>query len=501
MLAYQARWAREIAPVAVALKSRRIGFSWVTSYRAVMRAAENKGNTYYQSYSKDMTRTFILDAANWCRDINAAAGAVEEFIVNDPDSDREIQVYRIDLATGKEIVAMTSAARAFRSKGKPGDEAVVDEAAYVEDLEAVLEAALAFTIWGGSVRIISTPNGTDNPYWDLVEDIRARRMDYALHEVDLDDAIADGLVAKISAATGAEYTATSDQEFRDRTIRLYGRHDKDEAVLQELFLTPRRSGSVYFSRELIEARMIDAPVLTFQATGDFESAKEPERRARMSAWLDTHIAPLLKALDNNQRHAMGFDFARTAHLSVVSPIAIAAGLRRRVPFLLEMKRVPHAQQVQALFYIVERLPRFSGAVMDATGSGEYSAEALHDVYGSLITQQKISESWYAEQMPRYKAAYEDQLISVPRSDDILSDHRSVQAVGGIPKLPPAQANAGRHGDSVIAICMAWQASCGDHAPLEVTIAGEGDDVGRPDGRPPLEVSYMGGMNDSMAGYL
>ncbi len=37
-----------------------------------------------------------------------------------------------------------------------------------------------------------------------------------------------------------------------------------------------------------------------------------------------------------------------------------------------------------------------------------------------------TEQWYRENMPPYKAAFEDDLIRLPRSDDVLQDHRALR---------------------------------------------------------------------------
>ena len=71
----------------------------------------------------------------------------------------DILAYRIRFASGHKIVALSS--RPSNLRGKDGC-AVIDEAAFHEDLPGLLKAALAFTMWGGLVRIISTHNGAHN---------------------------------------------------------------------------------------------------------------------------------------------------------------------------------------------------------------------------------------------------------------------------------------------------------------------------------------------------
>ena len=183
LLPYQRAWIRETAPLAVIEKSRRIGISWAEAYHAVMHAADDRGDIYYQSYDRDMTRGFIEDCAGWIEGLDVSARQVGEQILD--NDGRDIQVFRINFASGRRIIAMTSSPRGFRSKGRPGDLAIVDEAAFVDNIDAVLKAALAFTNWGGRVRIISTHNGEGNAFNALLRDIRDGRKPGVVHRVTL----------------------------------------------------------------------------------------------------------------------------------------------------------------------------------------------------------------------------------------------------------------------------------------------------------------------------
>ena len=102
---------------------------------------------------------------------------------------------------------MTSAPRGFRSKGRPGDRAVVDEAAFVDDLAEVLKAALAFLMWGGSVHVMSTHNGEGSPFATLVRDVREDAQPGSLHRVTFADAVAEGLCRRIFELAGRALVA------------------------------------------------------------------------------------------------------------------------------------------------------------------------------------------------------------------------------------------------------------------------------------------------------
>ena len=133
-----------------------------------------------------------------------------------------------------------------------------------------------------------------------------------------------------------------------------------------------------------------------------------------------------------------------------------------------MRNIPHQQQVQAIAYVCDRLPRLSGVALDATGPGSYVAEATVDRYGSLAEAVTLSEPWYREHMPPLKAGFEDDRIRIPRDDDVLSDLRAVRLIRGVPRLPEgataSKKGGERHGDSAIALALAWYAADTDVGP-------------------------------------
>ena len=212
--------------------------------------------------------------------------------------------------------------------------------------------------------------------------------------------------------------------------------------------------------------MIDAPVLRFEGSTEFNAWAEQLREAEVRDWCEANLLPLLAKLDPTEPHAFGEDFGRSGDLTVLAPMAITQQLRRRVPFLVELRNVPFRQQEQILYYICDRLPRFQAAMLDARGNGQYLAEQAAYRYGAERVQQvMLSAGWYLEHMPKFKAAFEDELIEIPRDRDVLDDLRALQVVKGIPRLPEGKTgdNKNRHGDAAIALVMGYCASL-----LEVT---------------------------------
>jgi len=473
LLRYQAQWIHGKSAVKIIEKSRRIGLSYAEAADAVLHAADDQGgNVYYTAFSKDMTQGFIQDCATWAKAYNMACGEIEEesAIVEE----KEILIYKIRFASGKTIEALSSSPRNLRSKGRPKDRLIIDEAAFIDDLEELLKAAMAMTMWGGEVHIISTHNGDDNPFNQLIHAVRAGRYDYALHRVTLDDALDDGYFKKICEVTGQTWTAKAEADWRATIIKRY-RPNEDE----ELFCIPSMGGGAYLSRALIEACMVAAPVVQFKGSASFNMAPEPVRRAEMKDWIKDNITPLLPRLNRTRRHVFGMDFARTGDMSDIVAMEIGATLHRTVPFVVEMHNVPHKQQEQVLFAIADALPRLSGAAIDAGGNGSYIAESARDRYGNLVDEVHFTENWYREAMPKYKAAFEDHEISIPKHDDILEDHRAIKMVNGVPRVPKGKTdNSGeRHGDSAIATLLAYNKSFNTALPMAYQgVARSQDDV-------------------------
>jgi len=436
-------------------KSRRIGITWTEAADRALSAA-TAGNAgmdgWYIGYNKDMAQEFIETAARWARRFDRAARAIEEIAVADEHA--AILAYRIRFASGHKIVALSS--RPSNLRGKDGC-AVIDEAAFHDDLPGLLKAALAFTMWGGLVRIISTHNGADNPFNELVNDIRAGRRPYSLHRTTFDDALADGLFKKICARRGIEWSAEGERAWRKEIIDYYG-DNTDE----ELFCVPRAAASAFLSSVMIEARMrAEIPVIRWEPDAGFAARPEPVRRAETHDWCEDRLAPVLAALDPALMTCFGEDFGRSSDLTVIWPLQIASDLIRRTPFVVELRNVPFRNQEQILFYIGDRMPNLIAGAMDARGNGQYLAETAANRYGSRIAQVMISEAWYRDNMPRYKAAFEDATIEIPRDADILADHRALSVERGIAKISERRTGSDggrRHGDSAIAAALAYFAS-------------------------------------------
>lgn len=454
LLPYQQRWIDDHSPLKIMEKGRRIGLSYGEAADSVLHSADTDrgANTYYISYDKEMTSGFIQDCATWAKAFHTAAGSIGESLLTRDDG-KDIHVYDIKFASGYKIETFSSNPRNLRSKGRPRERLIIDEAAFVDDIEELLKAAIAMTMWGGTVHIISTHNGTENPFNVLIQDARAGRNDFSIHRVTLDDAIHDGLYRRICEVTGQPWSQQAEIAWRESLVKRYSpNHD------EELFCIPAQGSGTFLSRALVERCMsADIPVLRLELSDDFKFYPEARRISETEAWCEDHLAPLLEKLDPKRRCYFGEDFARTGDLSIFLPGQEQQNTKYIAPFGLELKNVPFESQRQVVFYIIDRLPLFTHGAFDARGNGQYLAEVAAQRYGQTrISEVMLTESWYRDNMPRYKAAFEDETFLFPLDADWIEDNRAFKMVKGVAKLPEGKTESSggqRHGDAGVAGAM------------------------------------------------
>ncbi len=467
LLPYQQAWVADDSQLKVSEKSRRTGLTWAEAADDALIAASAKAaggqNVYYIGYNQDMAIEYIEAVAMWARVFNYAASSVDEGIwEDDSDGDRHIKTFTIRFPdSGHRVVALSS--RPANLRGKQGV-VVIDEAAFHDKLGELLKAALALLIWGGRVRVISTHNGDQNPFNLLINDLRAGRRKGSVQRIEFQEAVDQGLYRRVCLRLGLEWTAEGERQWMADVYQFYG-DDADE----ELNVVPAEGTGNWLPRTLIEARTATVPVLRLTKDDEFKHWHRAAREAEIRDWCEEHLKPLLVKLPDDLWLALGEDFGRSVDLTVLIPLVIGHDLVRRAPFVVELSNVPFEQQRQILFYICDRVPRFQAAKLDGTGNGAYLAEVAAQEYGAQrVEEVKLSESWYRENMPPLKAAFEDGMIEIPADSYIVDDLRAVTRVNGVAMVPRNERKNGRHGDAAIALALAYAASRADPAPIEFT---------------------------------
>jgi phage FluMu gp28-like protein len=469
LLSYQQRWIADKRPLKIAEKSRRTGLTWAEAADNVLCAASARDaggqNVYYIAYNQDMTIEYIQACALWSRAFDYAAGEIEEGIWDDEaDRDRAIKTYTIRFPSGFRIVALSS--RPTNLRGKQGI-VVIDEAAFHEKLGELLKAALALLIWGGAVRIISTHNGAENPFNELVNDARAQKLgaEVGVHRIEFHRAVSEGLYRRVCARTGKLWSPEAEAAWIKSIYGIY----RDNAA-EELDVIPSSGEGAFLSSVLIESRMVPAPVLRWSCTNDFATLPDWQRHKDCQDWIEAYLQPCIALLNTSLQHYYGMDFGRKIDLSVIAPIALEPNLVRRVPFIIELRNVPFKQQQQILFYLIDRLPRLAKGAHDARGNGQQLAEEAWQKYGTQrIEPVMLTEDWYRQHMPPLKSAFEDAMLLLPRDADVRDDLRALRLVRGVARIPENYQGKGsdgkpRHADAAIALALGYYAS---QQPTEV----------------------------------
>ncbi len=457
LMKHQVEWLKIKTDIKACPKGRRTGITFAESFDAVFTAAASKDaggmSVYYIGDTKEKGLEFIGYCAKFSRVIAEAQGQIvqiEEFLFedqNDKGETRQITAYRIRYASGFQIVALSS--RPENIRGLQG-KVVIDEAAFHPNVQGVMEAATALLIWGGRISVISSHNGKNNPFNQFVKDIENGVFgeDAKVHVVTFDDAVVNGLYERVCFMQGKEATLEGKEKWYKKIRKAYG--SRKAAMREELDAIPRDGSSVCLPTLWVERAMTEARTV-----------------------LRLNLEPELQKLDRTKQHCAGQDYARHRDFSFILPFYIAQDLRRIAPFVIEMHKVPSRLQQKVLWYMLDRLPRFGGIAMDATGNGETLAENTAEKYGEhMVHQIKLSRAWYGLWTPKLVTAFEEDMIDLPIDADLKNDCSAIEEVDGIYMVSKARAKdikdpeLYRHGDGAVAMILGWFASLHLSSPIE-----------------------------------
>ena len=475
----QQRWVADTSPFKIAEKARRTGITFAEAADDVLIAAAAKSaggqNVYYIGTDKDMTEEYIDTCAAWAKQFNRATSAIEGGLWDEDEEDKHIKTFTIRFPeSGFKITALASRPRKLR--GRQGV-LVGDEAAFQDDLPGLIKAAMAFLIWGGKVRLISTHDGEDNAFNRLIEEVRAGKRRGSVHRIPFRLAVEEGLFKRICLRRGKPWSEADEAQFLTDTYEFYG-DDADE----ELDLIPSQGGGVYLSVGMILSRMNPAtPIVRGAWKPDFAYESEESRWVSTKLWCAANLLPILENLDPDRAYGLGGDYGRVGDLTVYPLLQEGKDLVRRVVLWVELAACPYRQQEQIFNYMVERLRRFRGGALDARGIGSALAEFARQKYGACIEEIKATEQFYLENMPAFKAALEDgNLTDIPKDDQIRDDLLAIKKINGIPKVPQAKSQTKsadgkrvqRHGDGAIALFLANYAMSKLPGEIEFEASGE-----------------------------
>ena len=415
LLPYQARWVRDESPVKLCVKSRRIGLSWTEAYDDVLAAARTGGaSTFYVGTEAKMTRGWVGDCRDWAERLHRLALHVDEEVFD--EGGQRLAQFRLRFPSGAVIEGLPSTAHALRGRGRPGERAVLDEAAFQRRGDDVLASALALQIWGGRVRILSTHNGAESAFARLIEEVRAGERPYSLHEIDFRTALADGLYRRVLAVEAAAARAADPGADLAAFAWSPDREQEWEARIRASYRWPWQAAE--------ELDCVPAPGAgAWIPLEDYLAAEHPD--AGVPRPPDTVGGPVF----------VGYDVARRRDLAVISALERAGG----VLWLREMV-VMDNERFDAQRDEVARMCRDHRAVrvaVDQIGMGEVQVEELEKRLGARrVVGVQLTSGRRIDAAAALRDAFESRSIRIPRDQALRSDVRSVRrAPGGSPDRP------------------------------------------------------------------
>jgi hypothetical protein len=139
-------------------KSRQTGLSTITASYALWLASFHQNKEIIVLSIKDK------DAQDFLKKIKTAFYELPEWLRDEPDKDN---AHEITLQNGSSITCSPSSNQAVR--GHSPALLIIDECAFIKEIEDIWTAALPALSKGGSVILISTPNGIGNFFHDMWE--------------------------------------------------------------------------------------------------------------------------------------------------------------------------------------------------------------------------------------------------------------------------------------------------------------------------------------------
>lgn len=384
---YQARFIRDESGLVIVEKGRQIGMSYAASFKAVQLAADKEARLDVWVMSRDeiQAKQFLLYCKRWARVLKFAAEDLGEQVL---DSDKDITAHVLKFKTGLCIYCVSSNPDAI--VGKSGH-VILDEFALHKEQRQLYAVAKPVIQWGGTLTIISTHRGSQTVFAEIIRDIKERgnKMGWSLHTIPIQLAVEQGIVERINRATGRtesrkEWLARQRAECLD-----------EEQWLQEYCCIPADEGSAFIAYDMIAACEDDSALKDFN-------------------YLAACVNPLY----------LGFDVARTTHLSVID-VEEKVGDVMWERMRLEMRGKTFAEQEFELARLMA-LPKMRRACIDATGLGMQLAENAVRRWGSRAEAVRFTGPVKEELAFPLRAAHEDRTLRYARSDALRADLRGIK---------------------------------------------------------------------------
>ncbi|WP_309383796.1 terminase large subunit domain-containing protein [Cerasicoccus frondis] len=411
-LPYQQRWIDDPAPFKIMEKSRQVGISWASAYACVRRAAQSgqRLDTWVSSRDAIQAQLFLEDCRAFADTLNLAATSLDSPLLPDKHAANS-QTLRF--AAGPRIHSLTSNPDA--QAGKRGAR-VLDEFALHRNPRQLYSIAAPGLTWGGQLEIISTHRGAQNYFNELINEARhgGNPKGASLHRVTLEDALAQGFLAKLKTKLPA-HDPRQQMDAADYFNFVRQSCADEETFLQEYCCQPADDSSAFLPWDLI-------------ANAEYAEHEPWEldlRTHRLLSPTPSKIHTPHSALRNDSTLYLGVDIGRDHDLSVFWLVESIADqtLSRKV---ICLRDTPFAEQEATLDDLM-RLPGLRRACIDQTGLGRQFVERARERYGRYRIEGVTFTPALKEALAYpLRSALEERRVKIPHCKDIRADLRAIK---------------------------------------------------------------------------
>ncbi len=418
---YQKRWVLDKSRFKIGKWSRQAGKSFATSLEAVIDCFKNPGTTWvFLSAGERQSKELMRTAAIHARAMNTAINEISDTFKSDDKT--EYKQLEILFPNGSRIIGLPANPNTARGHSA---HILLDEFAFHKDSREIWKA-LFFTVTRGyKIRIISTPQGKKNKFYEQWTAKTLQEFDgpnenyvdekggWSKHSVTIYQAVEMGLELR------DEEGNPSDPEVLRAAL------NDDEAWHQEALVEFLDETTAWLTYDLIEgveeARILAEPSwverLVAEAAEHHKKFKHLERPpAYDSTWL--HEVPWVGDL------YLGFDVARSRDLSVIWLDEEIAGIYW-TRGTIAMAKQPFGVQRIVLFALM-KLPKFRQGCIDKSGLGKDIAEKASEIFGMRAEGIDFTNANKEILAHGIKKSLEDQKDRIPADNTIRQSLHSVK---------------------------------------------------------------------------
>jgi len=452
---YQLRWVMDKSRFKIAVKARRVGFTFATTLEIALDVISRRTRWLVISRTQDTAREALREIGSHLAAMQIALTGISERPTGLFFDGMRVHQLVITLPNGSEVIAMTAhpdAARGF------GGNVFLDEHGFHRDSEELWKGAAASVMRGHRLIVVSTPHYQTGNFYRLAREagltegppqmtptvaIQRRNQAKKTRAMKASDSHS---LAGSSASPASSASSASADEAHSRPAPLWSAHWIDiytaapqlhelgapgfenvENAIRELrqFAGDEETWSQEFCCQFLSAAEMWIPLELIAAarsprataiwdpespaassTGDlYVGADIGRKRDRTAIWIDEVLPAPADSRGADDRSA--------------ASLAVCRGV-------ITLDRAPFEQQFELLSSILAH-PRVRRACIDQTGIGMALVERLKDRFGSKVEEITFTSSLKEQMSLRVRRRMEAGLDKIPENcPDIERDFAAVK---------------------------------------------------------------------------